>query len=153
MKLFVDDIRNTPDKSWKLVRTITDAINAIDIFNFEVISLDHDISHQFSAEGRILLNPDIKSKEPSYLCPETFLPIAIFIKEKYKMQLIAKEVGATMTCTSLKCPERKGKECEDGRIPKIILHTSNPAGALRMKNALKGFEIVIKESVPIYVNR
>ena len=136
MKLFIDDIRDAPDESWKLVRTITEAISAIDIFNFEVISIDHDISHQVQVG---------KTSRP-YPCEETFLPIAVFLKEKYKTQLIAKEVGAVMTCL-----------CKDGHkagdIPKIILHTANPAGALRMKNVLDGFDVEIRESIPAYRNK
>lgn len=43
MKLFVDDIRKLPDESWQLARTVSDAIRAINMFHFDVISLDHDI--------------------------------------------------------------------------------------------------------------
>lgn len=46
MKLYVDDIRNAPDESWTLARTINAAINALSRWDFEEISLDHDISHQ-----------------------------------------------------------------------------------------------------------
>lgn len=141
MKLFVDDLRNVPDESWMLSRTITDAINAIDVFNFEVISLDHDISHSVIME----------SSSRSYPCKETFLPVAMYINEKYEKRLIGREVGLKFACTSIDCPERQGEECEDGRIPKIIIYTSNPTGALRMQRALnnkykKGFDITIKES-------
>lgn len=47
-KLFVDDIRDVPNETWTLVRTVTAAINAIAVVEFEVISLDHDISHQIA---------------------------------------------------------------------------------------------------------
>ena len=141
MKLYVDDIRDIPDESWMLSRTITDAINAIDVFNFKVISLDHDISHSVIMEG----------SSRSFPCEETFLPVAMYIHEKYESRLIGKEVSAKITCTSSDCPERQGEECQEGRIPKIIIHTSNPAGALRLKRALnnrydKGFDIEVKES-------
>ena len=46
MKLWVDDIRNAPDETWTVARTINAAINALKMFEFEEISLDHDISHQ-----------------------------------------------------------------------------------------------------------
>ena len=67
MKLFVDDIRKLPDESWSLARTVSEAIRAINMFDFEVISLDHDI------EG---------SKE-------TFDTVALFLAEKYKDYLIS----------------------------------------------------------------
>ena len=66
MKLFVDDIRKLPDESWSLARTVSEAIRAINMFDFEVISLDHDI------EG---------SKE-------TFDTVALFLAEKYKCPII-----------------------------------------------------------------
>lgn len=62
MKLFIDDIRKLPDESWQLARTVSDAIRAINMFDFDVISLDHDI------EGS----------------NETFDTVALFINEKYK---------------------------------------------------------------------
>lgn len=114
MRLFVDDIRNAPDETWKVARTITDAISAIDIFDFEVISLDHDISHQVVV-GAI---------SRPYPCNEVFTPVAMFIKEKYANTIM---------------PQRK---------PKIIIHTSNPAGAMRMAGVLKDFEVERRESVP-----
>lgn len=71
MKLFVDDIRNAPDDTWTVARTVNSAIKAIARFNFEVISLDHDISHQVTvgALGR------------PYPCEETFQAVAYFIGE------------------------------------------------------------------------
>ena len=98
MKLFVDDIRKLPDESWQLARTVSEAIRAINMFEFDHISLDHDI------EGS----------------RETFDTVAIFIAEKYKNSTLEEK-------------------------PLIILHTSNPAGALRMKNILDGFSVVIQE--------
>ena len=115
MKLFVDDIRNAPDDSWKVARTITDAISAIDIFDFEVISLDHDISHQVTVGG---------TSRP-YPCEETFTPVAMFIKEKYKSPIFHHVK------------------------PKIIIHTANPAGAVRMAGVLKDFDVERRESGPV----
>jgi hypothetical protein len=43
--------RNAPDESWTVARTITAAISAIATFHFDVISLDHDISHQVVMGG------------------------------------------------------------------------------------------------------
>lgn len=73
MKLFVDDIRSAPDESWNVARTATAAIRAIARYDFEVISLDHDISHQITLGelGR------------PYPCEETFASVAYFIGALY----------------------------------------------------------------------
>ncbi len=115
-KLFVDDIRNAPDDTWTVARTVTAAISAIDTFDFDVISLDHDISHQVIMGG--LSRP--------YPCDETFTPVAQFIAQRYARYPV------------------------DGFSPykpKIIIHTSNPAGAMRMTGHLQGFDIERRESV------
>lgn len=73
MKLFVDDIRNAPDESWAVARTATGAIRAIARFDFDVISLDHDISHQVT----------VGSLGRPYPCEETFMAVVYYIAEKY----------------------------------------------------------------------
>src|ERR1035441_7784613 len=105
-KLFVDDIRQAPDETWTVARTVTVAISAIAAFHFDVISLDHDISHQVAMGG--LSRP--------YPCGETFTPVAQFIAEKYNPDGPAWKIR-----------------------PKIIIHTANPAGAVRIAGHLEGF--------------
>ena len=61
MKLFVDDIRNAPDESWSVARTNEQAVQALAMFQFAEVSLDHDM------EGT----------------PETFKPTAYFLGAKY----------------------------------------------------------------------
>lgn len=75
MKLFVDDIRNPPDDTWMLARTVTSAIHALSMFEFDEISLDHDISHQVVVGA--LSRP--------YPCDETFQPVAHYIALKYNL--------------------------------------------------------------------
>lgn len=122
MKLFVDDIRNAPDDTWTVARTVTSAIKAIAQFEFETISLDHDISHQVSVGNLSRLYP----------CEETFQAVAYFIGEKYwknkKMSeaLAGSEFGNLYEARSL-------------AGPKIILHTSNPVGGKEMEEILKGY--------------
>lgn len=120
MKLFVDDIRNAPDESWTVARTVNAAISAIDTFDFDVISLDHDISHQVSVG--LLSRP--------YPCEETFTAVAYFIKAKYFLALMEKEMLKNGIHTSPK-----------SKLPKIIIHTSNPAGAVKMTGILKDFDV------------
>lgn len=67
MKLWVDDIRNAPDESWTVARTITSAIDVLSKFDFDVVSLDHDISHQVSIGTEL---------ERPFPCTETFVPVA-----------------------------------------------------------------------------
>lgn len=134
MKLFVDDIRNAPDESWTVARTVNSAISAIDTFDFDEISLDHDISHQVS----------VGTLSRPYPCEETFTAVAYFIKHRYKDQLLAKDMkknGIHVTCTSIDCPERKGGDCWQMKTPIILIHTSNPAGAVKMQGILHEFEV------------
>jgi len=115
MKLFIDDIRNAPDDSWVVARTVTSAIRAISQFGNEIetISLDHDISHQV-AIGKL---------SRPYPCDECFCAVAYFIKEFY------------------------GRALLEGLLsqPKIVIHTSNPAGGKEMAVILGGdFKIEYK---------
>lgn len=73
MKLFVDDIRNAPDDTWTVARTVTSAINFISMFGNDVtvISLDHDISYPIEFGG--LVRP--------YPSPESFQAVAHYIAE------------------------------------------------------------------------
>jgi hypothetical protein len=71
MKLFIDDIRNAPDESWLVARTITSAIKALWQWEFEVVSIDHDISHQVGMGE--LSRP--------FPCPENFQPVAFYLRE------------------------------------------------------------------------
>ena len=75
-KLFVDDIRKAPDDSWHVVRTVTEAIRAIDRFEFDVISLDHDISHYENLDWD-------DCDQPVRECKETFAAVAYYIAAKY----------------------------------------------------------------------
>lgn len=73
MKLWVDDIRNAPDESWHVARTSLEAIRALARFDFEFISLDHDISHQVH----------LGSMSRPFRCEETFASVAYYIALKY----------------------------------------------------------------------
>lgn len=75
MKLWVDDIRPAPgqEPEWVVAKNINQAIRAITRFDFEEISLDHDISHQV-AVGEL---------SRPYPCGECFCAVAFFIGEKY----------------------------------------------------------------------
>lgn len=69
MKLFIDDIRDAPDDSWTVVRTITEAIRLLATQSVTEISLDHDISHMVSVG-------DVGRPFP---CKETFEAVAWFL--------------------------------------------------------------------------
>lgn len=71
MKIFVDDIRQPPDKTWTLCRTIGEAVRLIVNFSSAItdISLDHDISYDVRIEG-------VYRPFPS---PETYQPLAYVI--------------------------------------------------------------------------
>lgn len=133
MKLFVDDIRNAPDDKWHVARTVTEAIRCIHYYRDELeeISLDHDISHQVGMG---------KLSRP-YPCEETYAAVVYYIVEVYGNRALAKEVGAKVSYLSVDCPERSGGECRHGRIPKIVLHTSNIVGAENMELLLNRAKI------------
>lgn len=116
MKLFVDDIRNAPDESWTVARTVGAAIRAIARFDFEEISLDHDISHQIHMDS--LSRP--------FPCSETFQPVAHFIGMKYTIP-----VGYGDGSES-RLPKM-------GKIPVVTLHTSNPVGGEEMFKILESY--------------
>ena len=82
MKLFVDDIRNAPDETWLTARTIRAAINALDTFEFDLVSLDHDISHQIA----------MGTASRPYPCEETFAPVASYIGATSRARKIKPEI-------------------------------------------------------------
>ena len=112
MKLWVDDIRNAPDDSWTVARTVLSAIRAIHRYEFDEISLDHDISHQVSI-GTGLERP--------YPCEETFMSVVYFIAIKYWH---TKEYSA-MNIARL------------NKVPLVTLHTSNIVAGNEMAAVLK----------------
>ena len=71
MKLFIDDIRNPPDESWSICRSVSASIRALDMFWEQVseVNLDHDISHQVVMGG--MSRP--------YPCVETFEAVARYM--------------------------------------------------------------------------
>lgn len=79
MKLWIDDIRNAPDDTWTVARTVTSAIKAIEMFgkDIKVISFDHDISYQIELNG-------VSRPYPS---PETFQAVALFAALYWKTTL------------------------------------------------------------------
>jgi len=116
MKLWVDDIRPAPDKSWTVVRTVTSAINALYHFSSEIseISLDHDISHYENLD-----ETDVDQK--TYACAETFLPVAIAIG-------LIRNQGMYLIW---------GVKWE----PKVTIHSSNPDGGENMQGILAEYGI------------
>lgn len=111
MKLWVDDIRNAPDESWVVARTINSAIALLFRYpNVSEVSLDHDISHQVTigALGR------------PYPCDETFVAVAYFLGSN---------------CGYLH------RAVEDYVYPTITIHSSNPVGAKKMQEVLAEFNL------------
>lgn len=85
MKLYVDDIRNAPDETWAVARTVRSAIACIHQFGLEIkeISLDHDISHQVSIGTKL---------ERPFPCEETFASVAYFIGATYKEKVLPPKI-------------------------------------------------------------
>ncbi len=126
MKLFIDDIRNAPDTSWTVARSLSAAIRCIHQFgaDIETISIDHDISHQVGMGA--LSRP--------YPCEETFAAVCYFIGEFYQNKRPFTQKGI-------------------GVIPHIILHTSNPIGAVAMKGILEQYDLACEIKMVGAANR
>jgi hypothetical protein len=77
MKLYIDDIRTSPDDSWNICRTTLSAISALDMFWEQIthIALDHDISHQIV----------MGEMSRPFACPETFEVVARYIATLKKL--------------------------------------------------------------------
>jgi len=116
MKLWIDDIRNAPDESWTVARTVTSAIKAIAQFQFDEISLDHDISHQVV----------VGSLSRPYPCEETFQAVAYYIATKYCHDF---PIGGGLNVARLNI------------YPKITIHSANLVGADEILNILKDYGI------------
>lgn len=88
MKLFVDDIRNAPDETWSVARSVDSAISFIDLFGMQIeeISLDHDISHQVIV-GEV---------SRPYPCVETFTAVARYMAEYYTRELAGRKPKVTI---------------------------------------------------------
>ncbi len=112
MKLFVDDIRNAPDDTWTVARTVTDAIKVISRFGEGIyhISLDHDISHQ-------IVMGEMSRPFP---CGDAFQGVAHFIGEYYtNHELPANSVWGTS--------------------PRITIHSANPVGSEEIRLILQDY--------------
>lgn len=130
MKLWVDDIRQAPDDTWTVARTATAAIRAIARYDFEVISLDHDISHQVTvgALGR------------PYPCDETFESVAYYIVAKH---WVRREDRSLPELAMLR----------PHLAPKIIIHTSNTVAGDRMAQMFKDADIPFEKKYMGAANR
>lgn len=109
IKLFVDDLRQPPDSSWVLVRTVTEAIRILDTQDVEVVALDHDIQHA-EAYGQFLVTP--------YPCPETYEPVARHVALINRLRSMNKIMVT------------------DPDPIRVTIHTANPAGEARMRDIL-----------------
>lgn len=56
MKIFVDDLRDPPDTSWVICRTVAPVLELIDtcLYRIEIFSLDHDLADFSGPDGREL---------------------------------------------------------------------------------------------------
>jgi hypothetical protein len=76
MKLYVDDIRDAPDDSWMLAKSIDSAISFIERYGSTIthLSLDHDISIGIKTKGYIRPYPS----------PDTFKAVAKYAALYYQ---------------------------------------------------------------------
>jgi NAD+-processing family protein with receiver domain len=113
-KFFFDDVREAPDADWVLAQDVWQAKQALRTFAFDVMSLDHDIGMQMMcARCREEIPKPITNAR---------------VEEKLRLGCTHTEHGTDlamwMTHNLLRWPKL------------IILHSSNPYGAARMKSIL-----------------
>lgn len=133
MKLWVDDIRNAPDDSWHIARTAVEAIRAIARYDFDVISLDHDISHQVSIGTKL---------DRPFPCGETFASVAYFITERYAHMRDWEHA-----------PDGSFEKGKSDTRPKIILHTSNQVAGDEMSEVLSQANLTVEKKYMGAANR
>lgn len=122
IKLWIDDIRPAPDHLYMTAATVTSAINAIAMFGeqMELISLDHDISHQVS----------FGSRSSPFPCDETFTPVAWFIGHYYKN--LPKMPKVVMHTSNIKGGENM-RDIIKGLIPEAVVELKPMGAATRPK--------------------
>ena len=69
-KLFIDDVRQAPDNSWTIARTITEAIRLLATQYWDIVSIDHDYGGIYK-----------KNEEKYNLLEETYMPVAFYISK------------------------------------------------------------------------
>lgn len=60
MKLYVDDIREVPDDSWTLARTVEEAIAHLQTGEVTELSLDHDMGIDWDTGDDLTTRPIVK---------------------------------------------------------------------------------------------
>jgi len=124
MKLFIDDIRTSPDDSWNICRTVLSAVSALDMFWEQVthIALDHDISHQIV----------MGEMSRPFACPETFETVARYIVTLKKLYPQWSPLVSIHTSNPVGAERMKGLLEAVGILPHIQL----ARGANRLETIL-----------------
>lgn len=132
MKIWIDDIRNAPDESWMVCRTVTSAVNAMHQFSTEIteISFDHDISHQVTVG---------ESSRP-LPCNETFRPAAHYLGLLYKEH-------------ESRCAVHGNGGGDHDWNPIITVHSANPVGGREIYNILNEYGLESMIDALAQVNR
>lgn len=119
MKLWIDDIRNAPDETWHVCRTVQSAIKAIHQFGADItcVSLDHDISHQVG------IGVGVPRPMP---CSETFQSVAHYLG------LLVIYQNAPLVKKDAPFPLWN---------PIVSIHSANPVGAREIYNILIEYDL------------
>lgn len=117
MKIFVDDIRDAPDRSWIIFRDMEIAVNFVIIallkhIHIECISLDHDMG--------------MKSRDVEYMSGYEFLiKLEEFFFRRYENDLV-NQLKSSVT------------------PPEIIIHSANSVGRARMETVITSIHRYIR---------
>jgi translation initiation factor 2 alpha subunit (eIF-2alpha) len=73
MKLFVDDVRKPPDKTWIVATTAQKAIQILSTNKVQVLSLDHDLGDSDETGYTIICWIEEQVTNPGFHIPKTIL--------------------------------------------------------------------------------
>lgn len=73
--MWLDDLRPAPE-DWVCFKTANGAIKALSLFDFEVISLDHDLGDGGTGYEVLLYIESRVHEDPTWKCPEILLHTA-----------------------------------------------------------------------------
>lgn len=126
-KLFFDDVREPPDDSWIIAKTVQEARDMLGAIAFDVVSLDHDIGYQMLCTN---CYADVEAEYPNEL-------------DRTRELIRRVDIG---------CPHNEsGTDLAKWMVdhldhwPKLILlHSANAPGRIRMRNLLAPFAICME---------
>lgn len=129
-KLFFDDVRDAPDETWDVARTVRDAMMMMKDKRYDIMSLDHDIGFQMCCDE---CYKEMKAEAKGPLITEE--TAVKYFTEGCKHMLHGTDLAMWMK-------ESWSPLNVFNKWPSLILvHSANPYGAQRMMDILTPFTL------------